>query len=510
MSSLSSSSLTTHQTLQAFYLSLFGRAADPEGFNYWSSRLDSGEIELDVALSAMLNSNEFAERRDEQPLREVEDWISDIYQDFFGRDADSEGLEYWSSLISEGVTPQQVIQSIIMAASGTDAEALNASTSIASFYSDNISSTEYDADQLLIQQEFRSNAQLYTDLTALDAAYDTLRLEQAGESVEGRPLYSATVGEGPRKLMIVTQQHGDEPTGTEAAMHVLEWLSGDSEAAQALREQVTLTVMPRVNPDGFERWEGLVAGELDPETTIDPRRNAEDIDLNRTWDSSEVIDASLIPETTAVRQVIEASQPELILDYHNQNNYINESGELETISVLWPTNDDVDPAITATAQQAAVAISQGLEDFDYGYLSLFPGGDTPQIARNGIGIDGIPTLLIEQRGLEELSLKALEGLELDFDAVSSAVVLEGVLSMLGVIEAMGQSGFDSIDPDLATLIPDRGERITFDEIYAEEIEWAGESEDSYQEEVVAGLDTLMETSQMIGISEPLPQELLVA
>ncbi|MGO2009438.1 M14 family zinc carboxypeptidase [Vreelandella alkaliphila] len=328
--------------------------------------------------------------------------------------------------------------------------------------------------------------------------------------MEGRPLYSATVGEGPRKLMIVTQQHGDELTGTEAAMHLLEWLSGDSEAAQALREQVTLAVMPRVNPDGFERWEDLVAGELDPETTIDPRRNAEDIDLNRTWDSSEVIDASLIPEATAVQQTLETFQPELMLDYHNQNSYMNESGVLETISILWPTNDDVAPAITATAQQAAVAISQGLEDFDYGYLSLFPGGDMPQIARNGIGIDGILTLLIEQRGLEELSLKALEGLELDFDAVSSAVVLEGVLSMLSVIEAMGQSGFDGIDPNLATLIPDRGERVAFDEIYAEEIEWAGESEDSHQEEAVAGLETPMETSPIIGTSESLSQELLVA
>lgn len=502
--------LSIEKNLQTLYLGILGRAADPDGFNYWLEQIESGSVDMDGVSAFMLQSEEFQARRIELSELEDNEWINEVYQSLFAREAETEGIEYWSEQASAGLSPQALLQALIGGASPTDAEALEAYASIANFYSSSVDADSYDAERSLVQDGFRSNEQLYQDLEALDASYDTLSLEQAGESLEGRPLYSATVGEGARKLMIVTQQHGDEPTGTEAAMHFLEWLSGDSEAAQALREQVTLTVMPRVNPDGFERWEGLVAGELDPETTIDPRRNSEDIDLNRTWDSSEVIDASLIPETTAVRQVVEAIQPELILDYHNQNNYINESGKLDTMSVLWPTNDDVDPTITATAQQAAVAISQGLDDFDYGYLSLFPGGDTPQIARNGIAIDGVPALLIEQRGLEELSLKALEGLELDFDAVSSAIVLEGVLSMLGVVEAMGKNSFDSIDPALATLIPERGERIEFDEIYAEEIEWAGEGEESHQGEIGAGLDTLMESTPIIGTSEPLHQELLVA
>ena len=31
--------------------------------------------------------------------------------------------------------------------------------------------------------------------------------------------------------------------------------------ARALREEVTVTVVPRVNPDGFARWEREVGGE---------------------------------------------------------------------------------------------------------------------------------------------------------------------------------------------------------------------------------------------------------
>ncbi len=497
MSSLATSSLTTQQTLQAFYLGLFGRAADPEGFNYWVSQVESGSMGLSNALGSMLQSDEFAERRNELLLSEGDDWIGEVYQDFFGRDADSGGSEYWSSLLSQGVSAQELIQRIIISASATDKEALDATTSIARFYTENVSNSEYNADQPLIQQGLRSNDQLYNDLAALDATYDTLALSQVGESLEGRPLYSATVGEGERKLMIVTQQHGDEPTGTEGAMLFLEWLSGDSEAAQALRSEVSVTVMPRVNPDGFERWEQLEAGEAVFDETIDPRRNSADIDLNRTWDSSEAFDPALTPETLAVRQVLEAFQPELVLDYHNQNNYINEAGELETISIMWPTNDLVDTDVTATAQQAAVALSQGLEDFDYGFLSLFPGGETPQIARNGLGIDGVPALLIEQRGLEEMGIAASEGLDIDYSALSSALILESLLSMLGVVNAMGNDELELIDPSLATLLPERGERIPYEEIYLEGV--AAEDADAKLTITTNSAEVIPDTIDVTGV-----------
>lgn len=488
--------LSTQQSIQAFYLSLFGRAADPEGFNYWVSQVNSGRLELNDVLAAMFQSDEFAERKSELFTNEGDDWVGEVYQDFFGREADAEGASYWSSLLTSGVPPQELISRIIMSASPSDKEALDATTSIARFYSENVSNAEYDANQPLIQQGLRSNEQLYSDLIELDNTYDTMALSQVGESVEGRPLYSATVGEGERKLMIVTQQHGDEPTGTEAAMLLLEWLSGDSEAAQALRSEITVTVMPRVNPDGFARWEQLAAGEAVFDDTIDPRRNSADIDLNRTWDSSEAFDPALIPEALAVRQVLADFQPELILDYHNQNNYINEAGELETISILWPTNDLVDTDVTATAQQAAVALSQGLEGFDFGYLSLFPGSETPQIARNGLGIDGVPALLIEQRGLEEMEVASKGELDIDYSALSSALILESLLSMIGVITAMGNDELGLIDPTLATMIPERGDRIPYEEIYL-----AGElSEEGVEPALAAnGEEALIDSIELMGV-----------
>lgn len=498
--------LTPSQQLQSYYLAMFGRAADPEGFAYWFDKLSTDTLTLEGIAEQMLQSEEFASQREVLVQLEDNGWVNEVYQRLFAREAEAEGVSYWSEQAQNGHSAQAILLDMMSFAKDTDAEALNAYASVAEFYSSSVSSEDYDPQQTLVQEGFRSNQQLYQDLEALAATYDTLSLAQAGESVEGRPLYSATVGEGSHKLMIVTQQHGDEPVGTESAMHLLEWMSGDSEAAQSLREQVTLTVMPRVNPDGFERWEQLVSGNSDPETTLDPRRNSADIDLNRTWDSGEAIDPALIPETLAVRNVLAAFQPDLILDYHNQNNYLNETGELETMSILWPTSDGVEPSITATAQQAAIALAQGVELFDYGYLSLFPGGDAANIGRNGIAMDGTPALLIEQRGLEEFELKALEGLALDFDAVASALTLEGVLSMVGVMQALGKDGFETIDPELALLLPERGERTPFDELYAEEIEGGVDVAAANSMQNMLDLDAVPVT----GVAEPLSSEFLAA
>lgn len=492
------SQLTLHQTLQTYYLALFGRAADPEGLDFWFSEVDSGRLDLPGVLAGMLQSEEFQARQID--LAELEDngWVNVVYQDLFARDAEDAGIEYWSAVAKAGLSPQELLQAIFNGAAPTDAEAMHARAAIADFYSRHTDA--YDADQPLVQDGFRSNEQLYAELGELDARHDALQVEQIGESLEGRPIFRADVGEGPRKLMIVTQQHGDEPTGTEAAMYLLEWLSGDSEAAQALRQEVSVSVIPRVNPDGFARWEQLVAGELDPDDIVAPRRNSADIDLNRTWepDDQELILAD-IPEAVAVRNVLEAFQPDLVLDYHNQNNYTNDADLLETFSVLWATHDEVDPALTAVAQQAAVALYQNDDSYDFGTLSLYPGGDTPQIARNGLGLDGYPALLIEQRGLEEMQLAANEGLGIDYTALFSALTLEGLLSMLTIIEAMAEDGFESIDPELAMLIPERGERTPYEEIYAEEFAMAARGDTLDLGGMATGHDEL---AALVGTQEP--------
>src|SRR4051812_48907877 len=48
-----------------------------------------------------------------------------------------------------------------------------------------------------------------------------VRLGVVGRTNEQRPIRLATVGTGPVRLLYVTQQHGDEPLGTPAAVRAL-------------------------------------------------------------------------------------------------------------------------------------------------------------------------------------------------------------------------------------------------------------------------------------------------
>ncbi|WP_459867657.1 M14 family zinc carboxypeptidase [Halomonas shantousis] len=301
-----------------------------------------------------------------------------------------------------------------------------------------------------------TNAALYAELERLDRERDTLELAVAGHSLEGRPLYRATVGHGPRTVMIVTQQHGDEPLGTEAALGLLETLSRDSDSARALRENVTVVVMPRVNPDGWARWQRQAAGMG---VVIDPRRNSAHMDLNRSYDPEKRPDPAKIPEAMAVLGVVDAYRPDLFLDYHQQNNYLGADGELDSMSVRWASSPDVAPEVAADGQRAAAVIAESLGRAGEARVSLYPANDNPHVSRNGLALAGTPTLLIEQRGLREMERTAEQGLKKGERALPCALLLEGLLSMRSIVQAMADGSLRETDPASALLIERRGEKV---------------------------------------------------
>src|SRR3712207_8928382 len=71
-----------------------------------------------------------------------------------------------------------------------------------------------------------------------------VRLGVIGRSNEGRPLRLASVGYGRTRLLYITQQHGDEPLGTPAAVRML-WALGVPRTAwhRWLLSRVTIDVV---------------------------------------------------------------------------------------------------------------------------------------------------------------------------------------------------------------------------------------------------------------------------
>ncbi|NKE37183.1 peptidase M14 [Natronococcus sp. JC468] len=99
---------------------------------------------------------------------------------------------------------------------------------------------------------YLDNEQLGERLRRLDERSNRIELEQIGESAgRGDPIWEVTVGDGDERVHVINQIHGNEPTGAEAMVKILQRLAGGSgpEIEQIL-DELTITIVPRANPDG--------------------------------------------------------------------------------------------------------------------------------------------------------------------------------------------------------------------------------------------------------------------
>ncbi|WP_269801704.1 M14 family zinc carboxypeptidase [Haloprofundus halophilus] len=96
-----------------------------------------------------------------------------------------------------------------------------------------------------------TNQQLAKELHALAEGSPHAALRRIGRSA-GRddPIWELRVGRGETNVHLVTQLHGDEPAGTEAILALVRDVTSNPEANLDLLSRLTLTVVPRANPDG--------------------------------------------------------------------------------------------------------------------------------------------------------------------------------------------------------------------------------------------------------------------
>ena len=68
----------------------------------------------------------------------------------------------------------------------------------------------------------------------------------------GRGIPIVTIGSGDRGIVIIANQHGNEYVVSNSAVEIVKALTSNAAAARAIREELTVTVIPRVNIDGFD------------------------------------------------------------------------------------------------------------------------------------------------------------------------------------------------------------------------------------------------------------------
>ncbi|WP_040628020.1 M14 family zinc carboxypeptidase [Mucilaginibacter paludis] len=150
------------------------------------------------------------------------------------------------------------------------------------------------------------------------------KVRQLGSSVQQREIYQLTIGTGKIQVMLWSQMHGDEPTGTLAFFDLFNFFAADDQH-NAFRKRIldncTLHFIPMLNPDGAE---------------VHQRRNAQGIDINRDFLKQQSTEARLL---AGLQQNI---QPEFGFNMHDQDTLWSVSGSKKpaTISLLAPPADD--------------------------------------------------------------------------------------------------------------------------------------------------------------------------
>lgn len=92
--------------------------------------------------------------------------------------------------------------------------------------------------------------------------------EQIGTSFLGNSIYKLSFGTGEKRILIWSQMHGNESSGTRAMFDVINFFEQNSETAQNILSQLTIDFIPMLNPDG---------------ANVNTRRNAIGIDINRDF-----------------------------------------------------------------------------------------------------------------------------------------------------------------------------------------------------------------------------------
>jgi hypothetical protein len=142
-----------------------------------------------------------------------------------------------------------------------------------------------------------SHESLLTYIDTLAKLSSKIQVETIGTSVQSRSIPMVHViqknSRAKIKVLLFCQQHGNEPSGKEAALILLKKIASDN--ANYLYPNLDLYIVPSVNPDGNESGK---------------RNNANGADLNR--------DHLILsqPEVLALHKAFNKIKPEVNLDVH--------------------------------------------------------------------------------------------------------------------------------------------------------------------------------------------------
>lgn len=219
-----------------------------------------------------------------------------------------------------------------------------------------------------------------------------LKLEKFSESLEKRPIHLVTLGAGPKRILLWSQMHGDEPTHTAVLLDLISYLlrTPAEPLATEISVNCTLLMIPMLNPDGAERYQ---------------RFNAQGIDINRDWRRQAT------PEGRTLLRAAKTLKPQFGFNLHNQNarTTIGRPPLPAAVSVLAPAPDasrKVSPSMQSAKQMCAFFV-EAVRPYAQGMISRYDDSHEPRAFGDGIQSLGVATMLVEAGGWPEADVEPM-------------------------------------------------------------------------------------------------------
>ena len=213
----------------------------------------------------------------------------------------------------------------------------------------------------------------------VDKLPDNITSKVIGHSENNTPIHSLKIGSGSKKILIWTQMHGNESTGTKALFDFLNcFQDSDNSIIKTIVEECTLICIPMLNPDGSLNY---------------TRVNANNIDLNR-----DAVDRKAV-ESQLLRNVLETFNPDFCFNLHDQRTIFGVEGTENpaTISFLAPS-EEVTRKLTEGRKQTMnviVAMNKLLQDIIPNHIGRYTDEFYPTATGDNFQKLGFNTILIE-------------------------------------------------------------------------------------------------------------------
>lgn len=348
---------------------------------------------------------------------------------------------------------------------------------------------------------FISHSELQKTLSQIEASSKGIvQVEVAGQSHNGLDIYTATVGTGDKVILVQSEIHGNEKTGTVALLNLLKNLSTNSKQAQEIRKELTLVFMPMMNPDASEAdkrrnsmtWDEVL-DNFPQLTGAKPSWNYLDrgisqsynygenpgFDVNRDFnpnlnyvpEAQDFPGASntpgwfITPESQTARDVYKSLKDEygnvdVFIDLHHQGMYYVD-GTDDEVTLSLSAQFVPDPNTSEGAKYAEYA-----ENYRYDYsrqlnvaaynalqsygnskftnISLYSQGlDLPGTALGSYALNGSGTVLFEVRGQTQMMGQKEKG----------QLVKSVEQGLTGIIEAVADGSVETLNPEDYEKIP---------------------------------------------------------